>query len=174
LPLLVGLFWLAVPGGRANAEFVLYTFNGTSNDNSVSLSGSFLVDTLTIPADGVLHAAALQADLNTPFTTTFQGNSYNVVVSTSTLTLDTNTFAILNANLNLVSNPATGQLSIAGSPVQGFNWTELTELGSVSGTGTFTSSQTAAVPAPPSLALLGLGALCAAGYAWRRRRLAHA
>jgi hypothetical protein len=172
VPLLVALFWLALPGGRANADLITYDFSGTGDSQQfgkVTITGSFTVDSQTIQNQ---KGALKSADLQTPFFSITDGTTYNVVNSASTFTVNTTTFDVISANLILFSSTTPGiELDITGSAA-GF-WSEVSE-NPANGTGTWSHTTAATVPAPPSLALLGLGALCVTGYAWRRRRLAAA
>lgn len=178
LPLLVALFWLALPAGRANAALITYDFTGTGNPilfPGITISGSFEVDTGAIGPGGSISSADMMNVLfnvsDTPTT------NYEVVNPASTFMVDTTTFDVLSVNMTLTPPPPNlnaNQLEINGTAGGGFLWSEVSEV-SPEGPGTWThTTGVAAVPAPPSFVLLGLGALFVGGYGWRRRRSAAA
>jgi PEP-CTERM motif len=172
LCLVVALVWLFVLGARANADFVIYDFESTPPG---LVSGSFKVNEMVVqPQGGMLLPGDLQ---NPSFHTTLDNQTFNQVDSitaTFRFNVDPNTFSVVSEHLELTSSVPGIRLIIDG-PTDGiFSWTEETNGETTqAGTGTWSQTvQTSAVPEPSSYALVGVGGLCLAGYAWRRRRLA--
>jgi hypothetical protein len=161
---------LALAAGPARADLIVYDFTDSQSANL--MSGSFQVDTAAIQqSGGVLSASSLQA----PDFKTSDGFEFKTFTNPFIFDVDTKTFDVLSATLNLKTASPTGPtLTITGTSGTGFQWVEQSSEGGVVGNGdvTITHTQVSAVPAPPTLALFGVGSLCLAGYAWRRHRLA--
>jgi hypothetical protein len=167
LPLLAALFWLALPGGRANAGLITYDFTGTGSSpqlGPLTISGSFEVDTQAIGSNGVFKAT----DLMNPVFTISDNHTYTVLDPSSSFQVDPTSFDVVDAELKLDSPSLPGfELDINGGPTS--VWTELSEV-PATGTGTWTHTAAVVVPAPPSVVMFGVGAVCLAGCGWRRRR----
>ena len=175
LTLLVALAWLALAAGPARADLIVYNFSGDTGTNpDVTLNGSFAVDTAVVQQkSGFLTAG----DLQSPDFKISDGFEFKTFTTPFTFDVDTKSYDVISATLNLTSTAGANgpTLLISGSSAGGFQWVEQFPEGGQGQNGNGTISHTtevSATPEPSALALLGLGTLCLAGYAWRRRTLA--
>ncbi len=176
VPLLAALAWLALAAAPARADYIVYTFTGdTGGVPDTTISGTFQIDLATIDTyKGHLPGTVLNQLQPPPAFSISDGANYNLFSTTSSLTvLDTLDYHVESANLFLTLNGKGLPLQITGNVSSGFSWIENTAEGPITGTGTFgTPVRVSTVPAPSGFTLFGIGACCAVGYAWRRRRLA--
>jgi hypothetical protein len=178
LTLFAALAGLALAAGPARADLVVYDFTGTGIDagtqSKVTITGSFAVDRNDFD---IFKGHFTPAQLQAPSFTVSDGFAFDQFAPLSVLTAVTGSgstlYDVRGANLTLTSPSSPGTLlQITGSSTTGFAWDVLeNNQQQATGSGTFTH-HTVPTPAPSALTLFGLGGLCLAGYAWRRRQLA--
>jgi hypothetical protein len=173
LTLCVALAWLALAAGPARADLIVYNFSGDSVPPGSTMSGSFEIDSNAIQNNnGIMTPGDLQS-LDFKVTDPTTGvTDYTIINTPFTFDVDPKTFDPTLYTLNFSSTTSKGfTLNITGTGPD-FSWVAQNAEGPFAGgNGTITHTTVSAVPTPPALALFGLGGLCLAGYAWRRRRL---